>query len=136
MMADHRRVLYVEDQEDMRFLMKIILDHNGFDAVTASTGRQALELARTEAFDLFMLDSRLPDMSGEELCRQIRTQNRHTPVLFFSGLADKSDRQAAFSAGAQGYVVKPADPEVIIKAVNSALASAEHQTRSADVATH
>ena len=111
----------------MCFLMKIIFDHHGFEAVTVHTGREALQLARTENFDLFLIDTLLPDMSGVDLCLKIRAYDGHTPVVFFSGMDTKSDRQAALSAGAQGYIVKPAEPGAVIEAVRAAIANAQER---------
>jgi len=116
-----KRILYVDDQEDMCFLMKIVFDHNGLETVTANTGAEALELAKKEDFDLFLIDNLLPDMSGVELCREIRASDRQTPVVFFSGMERKSDKEAALSAGAQSYVVKPAAPDTVLRAVCTAL---------------
>jgi DNA-binding response OmpR family regulator len=121
MNPNQKRILYVDDQEDMCFLMKIIFDHNGLETVTANTAAEALQLARTENFDLFLIDNILPDMSGVELCREIRASDHQTPVVFFSGMERKSDREAALSAGAQSYVVKPAQPDAVLHAVRTAL---------------
>lgn len=119
--SSQKRILYVDDQEDMCFLMKIIFDHNGLETVTANTAAEALELARTQNFDLFLIDNLLPDMSGVDLCREIRSADHQTPVVFFSGMERKSDKEAALSAGAQSYVVKPAQPDAVLNAVRTAL---------------
>ncbi len=125
MPAKNKRILYVDDQEDMCFLMKIILDHHGFEAITVNTGTEALHLARTKEFDLFLLDTLLPDMSGVELCREIRACDGRTPVVFYSGMERRSDKEAAAGAGAQGYIVKPAEPGAVINAVRTAINQAE-----------
>jgi DNA-binding response OmpR family regulator len=122
MILGQKRILYVEDQEDMCFLMTVLFEYHGFEAVTVKTGTEALNLARSERFDLFLLDSRLPDMTGIELCREIRASDHLTPVIFFSGMERSADKQEALGAGAQGYVVKPAEPDTIMHAVREALA--------------
>lgn len=122
MMKD-KRVLYVEDQEDMRFLMTLLLEHHGFEVTTAGTAGQAAELSKQESFDIFLIDNLLPDMSGIELCNALRASGRNTPIIFFSGMEGRSNKEAAFAAGAQAYIVKPAEPDTIVEIVEHALSS-------------
>ena len=61
----------------------------------------------TERFDLCLLDSRLPDLDGFELCSRMRAMNSHTPILFFSGDAYESDKKKGLAAGANAYLTKP-----------------------------
>lgn len=78
---------------------------------------QAIALAHAERFDLFLVDSWLPDVSGAGFTRKLRTFDIKTPVLFYSGAAYQSDKDNARSAGAQGYLVKPVKNEELIKEV-------------------
>ena len=75
---------------------------------SAQTIATALELVQQQAFDLFLLDSRLPDGSGIDLCKRIRQFNLQTPIIFFSAAAYEADKTMALDAGAQGYLTKPA----------------------------
>ena len=102
------RVLYVEDDGDVREMMILLLSHEGFSVSAAGTGKDALQQARSDFFDVFLIDHRLPDLSGLELCRRLRQFDATTPILFFSGSTQESERQAALECGAQGYLVKPA----------------------------
>jgi DNA-binding response OmpR family regulator len=77
------------------------------EAKAVGTAAQALSSIRAEPFDLYLLDSRLPDADGFELCRQIRDYDPQTPILFFSGAAYEADKKKGIEAGANGYVIKP-----------------------------
>ncbi len=103
-----RRILYVEDHDDTRDLVTLVLQDCDYDVTTAQTIDSALQLARAERFNLYLLDSWLPDGSGIDLCRRIREFDGHTPIIFYSAAAYEADRESALSAGAQGYLTKPA----------------------------
>lgn len=101
------RVLCVDDDEDSRVMLTTLLKLALIDAKAVGTGVQALSLVQAEPFDLYMLDSRLPDVDGFELCRRLRAIDPRTPILFFSGAAFETDRKKGIEAGANAYVVKP-----------------------------
>jgi DNA-binding response OmpR family regulator len=103
------RVLYVEDHDDTRVIVTILLERAGFEVVAADCGRTALELARASRFDLYLLDHTFPDASGVTVCRSIREFDPSTPILFYSARAMEDEKRAALEAGAQGYLVKPHD---------------------------
>lgn len=92
----------------------------------------ALELLAREAFDLFILDLKLPDMDGLQLCRQIRLTDPNAPVVFCSGAADPADRLAAMRAGASGYYAKPLEPEHFQAGIEQLLYEAEDRNRNAE----
>ena len=117
------RILCVEDDGDTREMMIVLLSHEGFLVSAAGTGKDALDQARSNKFDLFLIDNRLPDLSGLELCRRFRQVDRTTPILFFSGVTQESERQAALESGAQGYLIKPADIEEVVIEIRRVLQS-------------
>ncbi len=84
---------------------------------TATTAAEGLQLAQSEHFDLCLLDLRLPDGSGLELCRQIRSLHPHTPIVFYSTIAHEAYRQEALSAGAQEYLVKPQSMSALVELI-------------------
>jgi DNA-binding response OmpR family regulator len=100
------RILFVDDHEDTRILVPIMLGAQGYETVTAPSLREAFKLATSEEFDLFLLDFLYSDGTGKELCEKIREFNKETPVLFFSG-SHPQVQQEALSCGAQGFVIKP-----------------------------
>lgn len=101
------RILYAEDNEDDCFMLSTMLGFSGIDVLSAHTVKEAFQEAQSEHFDVYLLDSRFPDGSGLELCRQLREFNPQTPVVFYSGDAYEADRQKGLAAGAQAYLVKP-----------------------------
>lgn len=102
-------ILYVEDHDDTRILMTILLERAGFRVTTASGGADCLKLARGERFDLYLLDHTFPDASGLTLCEELRKLDSETPILFYSGRAMPQEKEAAIRAGAQDYLIKPQD---------------------------
>ena len=120
-MSSKNKILLVEDHEDTRDLMVLLLSQLNYDVVTTTTVAGALSLAESFNFDLFVLDSLLSDGTGTELCRQIRQHDATTPILFYSARAFDEDRDEALSAGAQKYLVKPVDTAVFSRAVSELL---------------
>ena len=101
------RVLCVDDDEDSREILSMMLKFRRIETMTAGTAAQALSLIEAEQFDLYLLDVWLPDLDGFELCRRMREVDPHTPILFFSGAAYEADKKRAIDAGANAYVTKP-----------------------------
>ena len=101
------RVLCVDDDEDSRVMLTALLKLALIEAKAVGTGAEALSSVQAEPFDLYMLDSRLPDVDGFELCRRLRAMNPHAPILFFSGGAFEADKKKGIEAGANAYVIKP-----------------------------
>ena len=100
-----RRILYLDDHEDSRIMLAVLLTGAGYEVETVSAAREAW--ARAQAFNLLILDFKLPDGDGIALCRQIREFDPLTPVIIYSGMARESDREAAYRAGANAFVAKP-----------------------------
>ena len=102
-------ILYIDDHQDTRELVTLVLAQSNCRVTTTSSSSEALRLAREQQFDLYILDSWLADGTGIELCKRLREFDRGTPIMFFSAAAYETDRQAAMDNGAQCYLVKPAD---------------------------
>jgi DNA-binding response OmpR family regulator len=100
------RILVVEDHDDTRHMMAALLGARGYGVETARGYGEGLRLAGDGSYDLILLDYRYADGTGAELCRRIRESDRETPILFFSGVDPKLQREA-LSCGAQGFVLKP-----------------------------
>jgi two-component system KDP operon response regulator KdpE len=101
------RILYAEDDEDNRLLVRTMCDLSGIEAVTTETIAEAWQLAQSEHFDLYLLDSRFPDGDGLELCRRLREYAPHTPILIYSAHAYETDKKKGLAAGANDYLTKP-----------------------------
>jgi DNA-binding response OmpR family regulator len=107
----------VDDREDARYVRTRLLHRAGFDVREASRGDQALGAFMAEAPDLVLLDVVLPDESGFEVCRRIRSHSR-VPVLMVSAiLTDEAHRAAGITAGASGYLVEPVDGQTLVNTV-------------------
>ncbi len=103
----NKRILYVEDHEDSRQMLALLLKNAGYTVSTAASIADGLSLTKREQFDLYILDSRFADGSGIELCLQIRAIDPLTPIVFYSSAAYQVDIAAGLAAGAQAYLIKP-----------------------------
>ncbi len=112
-------ILYIEDHEDTKELVTLVLAESNHRVTTTSSSKDALKLAREHHFDLYILESWLADGSGIELCQRLREFDRATPIMFFSGAAYETNKQAALGNGAQRYLVKPTHIQVLRDEVNT-----------------
>ena len=124
-MALEPHILLVDDNPDICELVQLILQTAGFRVSTTDNAATALQLALSERFDAFLFDYWMPELTGLELCRRIRAFDQNTPILICSGDATQADKEAAVSAGAQGYVNKPFNANDLTRAVRSSLHSCE-----------
>ncbi len=116
-----RRVLCAEPHADTCGLIKMLLEQQGHEVVSAQTVAECLELVGGEHFDLYMLDDDYIDGTSLELCKQLRKLTPDTPILFFSSRAFQRDRERGMEAGASAYLTKPGDIFEIVQTVNSIL---------------
>ena len=121
------RVLCVDDDEDSRVMLITLLRLALIEAKAVGTAAQALSSIQAERFDLYLLDSRLPDLDGFELCRRMRDFDPHTPILFFSGAAYEADKKRGIEAGADAYVIKP-DVDGLVGSITQLVSQAENAT--------
>jgi CheY-like chemotaxis protein len=121
------RVLYVDDHDDSAEMFKLVLAEWEYEVHTARTVDEALQLAKTHQFDLYVLDKRLPDGSGTDLCRVLNQLTPGVPCIFYTGDAYQTHREEAMAAGADAYIPKP-DVEALIEAVNKFLSERECAT--------
>jgi DNA-binding response OmpR family regulator len=105
--SKNSRILCVDNDEDICSMLTVLLKSSGYIVITAKSISEALELAQSEHFELYILDGSLPDGHGIDLCRQIRVLDPKTPILFYSASTRNSDRQAALESGAQAFIAKP-----------------------------
>ena len=121
-MPSPARILYFEDNTDTRELVSLVLRQNDWEVVTVANPEEAIQLAQSERFSLYILDNWMEGMTGIELCTRLREFDSATPILFFSGAGYERDKQNAFACGAQGYLVKPANPDALVAEARRLLA--------------
>ena len=121
------RVLCVDDDEDSRVMLIMLLRHELIEAKAVGTAIQAISSIQKEHFDLYLLDSRLPDLDGFALCRRIRDFDPETPILFFSGAAYEADKKRGIEAGANAYVIKP-DLDGLLESIKQFVSHEESPT--------
>ena len=115
-------ILVAEDDPDTRELVEIVLRRADFRVTVTDDPCTVVELLATDRFDALLLDNRMPKMNGIELCRVIRSVNERIVIFFCSGAVAESDKEAAFAAGAQGYITKPFEPHELAGILSAALA--------------
>jgi len=109
----HKHILCADDHEDTRTMMNLWLGLCGYEVTTAGSLAETLPLVQKGNFDMFILDGWYGDGLGVDLCQQIRQFDKRTPILFLSGLAFQSDIDKGMAAGAQAYLPKPCDFDVL-----------------------
>jgi DNA-binding response OmpR family regulator len=135
LLREKKRILMVEDHEDAWEIAAFFLDE--YALFYARDFNEGLRLAQRGYFDLYILDNWLPGGNGIELCRRIREFDPNTPVLFYSACAYSRDLQAAYSAGAQEYFVKPVSFAKLTQAVSRLIFTASEsafEARRAEIA--
>ena len=118
------RILYVDDHEDSAEMLKLLLTSEDYEVQIAQSIEETLSMAQTEDFDLYVLDKRLPDGSGTDLCRMLNEIAPGVPCIFYSGDTYEIHRQEALSAGARAYVPKP-DVDALIETVHRLMSERE-----------
>jgi DNA-binding response OmpR family regulator len=103
------RILIIDDDETVCELIELMLLRSNphYKITCASTSEEGLRLATTQGFDLYVLDYRLRDIPGLEVCRTLRQTHVDAPILFFTGETHHHERQKAMQAGADAYLIKP-----------------------------
>ncbi|MCU7921774.1 MAG: response regulator [Candidatus Thiodiazotropha sp. (ex Dulcina madagascariensis)] len=119
------KVLLIEDNEDNRLSMTILLESGGFKVIEAETGRLGLEAAITEQPDVILLDIQLPDMEGTEVLKRLleSESTRDIPVIAVTSYAMSGDRQRLLAAGCKEYIEKPFDPMRVVDQVRTIIGS-------------
>lgn len=118
-----KKILVVDDEEEIAFLIKRRLIKSGYEVLTASNGTSALLLAKKEQPDLIVLDVMMPEPNGLDVCRALKQdpQFKSIRIILLSARDQLKDKEAGLKAGADLYVTKPFEPEELIKNVQTLL---------------
>ena len=123
-----RKVLVVDDEQDVAKALKIRLKANGYNVVLAFDSVQAFTMANKEKPDLILLDIMIPGGGGFIVAERLKqsTATHHIPIIFLTGIPGSEER--AYKLGASGYVMKPYHPEKLLETINNALEISGRQT--------
>ena len=127
-----RRVLIVEDDREIRTLLKDFLMENEYEVMEACNGREASACIRTEAYDIILMDMMLPYKSGNDLIRELRESAagiKDTPVIVISAKSSKDTRLEALKMGADDYIVKPFDMDEVLVRIEVVLRRSSPETK-------
>lgn len=121
--STHKKVLIVEDEQDILQLVKHYLEKEGFRPITAISGLDALKKIKEEKPDLVVLDLMLPEMDGLEVCKRLRSvpDTAMLPILMLTAKAEESDTIVGLELGADDYVTKPFSPKALVARVKALL---------------
>ncbi len=113
-------LLFIEDDRDIRAALRLALEDEGYKVLEAADGTSGLKSFSTETVDLVLLDLRLPDMSGFDVCRELRSKSL-VPIIMVTAQTDTHDLVAGLEAGADDYVTKPVVAKELAARIRAAL---------------
>ncbi|MBU1112369.1 MAG: response regulator [Candidatus Omnitrophica bacterium] len=111
-----KRILVVDDEQALAELVKMRLETNGYEVLSAFDGQEALDKARKEKPDLIILDLMLPKIDGYKVCRMLKFDEKYKkiPIILFTARAQESDKKMGQDVGADSYIVKPFEPKALL----------------------
>ena len=118
-----KRILVVEDQADLRAILRDLLTGSGYEVVEAADGGEGVAMAKSERPDLILMDIQLPVLDGYETTRQIRDdpELKTTPIIAVSSYAMKGDEEKARASGCNHYVTKPYSPMQLLRLIRGSI---------------
>ena len=119
-MGEAGKIVVIDDEQSVREVVRAYLEKDGFTVFVAADGRDGLKLAERHQPDLIVLDLMLPDVSGEEICRDIRGRS-DVPILMLTAKASEDERIEGLLLGADDYLVKPFSPRELVARVRAVL---------------
>ncbi len=128
-----QRILVVEDEPEMARGLKDILEFEGYHVTTAASGREGLQSLTRESPDCIILDVMLPDLSGCQVCEQIRRQKINTPIIMLTAKAQDYDKIRGLEVGADDYLTKPFSVGELLARVMALLRRSIRYTQDVDV---
>ncbi len=121
------RILLVEDEENIRNVVKLNLEMEDFEVIDTDNGKEAIRLFQEQHFDLLLLDVMLPEMNGFEICEQVRLSNTTVPIIFLTAKDTPQDRISGLKKGADDYLTKPFNLEELLLRVHNLLKRSNKQ---------
>jgi diguanylate cyclase (GGDEF)-like protein len=121
------KILIVDDDPDIRDVLKLTLAEENYEVAEAKDGQEALEKIQSESPSLLLLDYKIPKVDGREVCRRVKKDLllRHLPIIMVTGKGDISDKVDGIDAGADDYIVKPFEPKELLARIRMILRHTE-----------
>lgn len=118
-----KRILVVDDEAMLVDMVRIRLEANGFEVISAGDGQAGLEKAKKEKPDLIILDLMMPKMDGYKVCALLKKDARYSkiPIIIFTAKVQDDDRKMGEEVGADAYFTKPFEPETLLAKINDLL---------------
>jgi len=116
----NERILVIDDEPSVQEVVRAYLERDGFIVYSALDGHEGLKLAFSKRPELLVLDLMLPDISGEEICREVRSHS-DVPILMLTAKSDEEDRVSGLQQGADDYLVKPFSPRELVARIKAIL---------------
>lgn len=129
-------VLVVDDSPESLGMLNVALNNQGYTALVALNGLQALSIAEKIEPDVVLLDAVMPEMDGFETCRRLKLQCPNIPIIFMTGLTDVEDVVKGFEAGGIDYVTKPISPDEVIARIKTHIQTARLALSAQDALDH
>lgn len=119
----HRKILVIEDDENIQELVKYNLEKDGFDVLSSLVGEEGLDIASSEQPDLILLDLMLPGIDGLDVCRILKSDSRteQIAIVMMTAKGEESDIVVGLELGADDYVTKPFSPKVLLARIKAVL---------------
>lgn len=130
-MADAAHILVVDDDREIRTLLRDYLEKSGFRATAVADGQETRRALKQSRFDLIVLDLMLPHESGLDICRAVRASS-DVPIIMLTALGEEVDRVVGFEVGADDYVPKPFSPRELVSRIKAVLRRASLAPRAVD----
>ena len=129
-------VLVVDDSPESLGMLNVALNSEGYTALVALSGQQALSIAEKMPPDVVLLDAMMPEMDGFETCRRLKALLPNTPIIFMTGLTDVEDIVKGIEAGGVDYVTKPISPDEVIVRIKRHVETAKQALSAQDALDH
>jgi two-component system, OmpR family, alkaline phosphatase synthesis response regulator PhoP len=131
-----KRILLVEDEENIRETLKLSLELEGYAVAACENGKIALQCFRSERFDLALLDVMMPEIDGYNLCKIIRLEDPHLPIIFLTAKSSSQDKVQGLKLGADDYISKPFNLEELLLRMGNLIKRAESNTPLPDLKSY
>ena len=113
-------ILIVDDDRDILYFFRVLLEENGYQVETVETGAEAITRAKEDRFDVVLLDYKLPDTNGEDLADELKRMNESVEIIFITGYSSLKDGEVPQADSVREVLVKPINDDALLTAVRNA----------------